>query len=375
MRNTFRLLVAVALLFSVMGCGRKYHLKRDVEISPSNWPLSRHDLQSTGMMECNFKGNLNHKWSEKVSGSPIGPMSIGADKIIICASNGRVHFIDKDNGHNRGRLKYKGIAQTGLTVIDSLAYFAHGPDKNRFLCLNLHNHRNLWKANLKDVTGPPIIIDNRIYLADAFGRQECRDRMTGEIIWSDTTEARSPAGPSYDDGIIYFPFDDGELRGYDALTGELIFSIDLDEPLLSKTAIDNLVFVAGAEGAFTALDKKTGDIIWQKIFEWPIWTAPAVDEGMVYIGDNGGHLRALDKTTGRTVWTFKSNGVILASPIALGDFLLFASLDRYLYCLDKKTGLLSSKWKTRHEVRFPPISDGESIYIAAHDGTIYCFGD
>ena len=369
------MLIIAALVFSVSGCGKKYHLKRDVEMPSSAWPLARHDCQSTGMMKSDFKGNLNHKWSEKVSGSPIGPLSIGAGKIIICASNGRVYFLDKDSGRNRGRLKHKGIAQTGLAMVDSLAYFAHGPNKNRFLCLNLHNQHKLWKADLKDVTGPPIIIDDRIYLADGLGLLECRNRITGKVIWADTTDARSTAGPSYDDGIVYFPFDDGKLRGYEALTGELIFSINLEEPLLSKTAVDSLVFVAGVDGIFTALDKKTGDVVWQRKFEWPIWTAPVVDKDMVYIGDNGGYLRALDKTTGRTVWTFKSNGVILASPIALGDFLLFASLDRYLYCLDKRTGLLSSKWKTGHEVRFPPISDGESIFIAAHDGTIHCLGD
>ncbi|MCP4706934.1 MAG: PQQ-binding-like beta-propeller repeat protein, partial [candidate division Zixibacteria bacterium] len=274
-----------------------------------------------------------------------------------------------------GKYKTRANVQTGLTVVDSLAYFASGPVKNLFVCLNLHNRKTLWRTKIKDVTGAPIIKDNRVYLASDLGWVECRDRLSGEIIWRDSVGAKSPAGPSLDEGVIYFPFDDGRLIGFDEKTGDMIVNVDLKQPLVSKVAIDGMIFISGMAGTFSALEKESGEIIWERSFEWPIWTSPAIDENMVYVGDNGGLLRALDRKDGRTLWSFRADGVILSAPISVGKYLVFASLDKYLYCVDKTTGLLNSKWKNDREIRFPAISDGESIYVISQDGLISCLGD
>ena len=155
----------------------------------------------------------------------------------------------------------------------------------------------------------------------------------------------------------------------------MIINVDLEQPLVSKVALGNLIFVSGVAGIFSALDKKTGEIVWERSFDWPIWTSPALDDKTVYVGDNSGFIRALDINDGHTVWSFQAEGVIISAPITVGNYLIFGSLDRYLYCLDKRTGLLNSKWKNKYEVRFPAISDGESIYIAAQDGSIYSLGE
>ncbi len=375
MRNYFFALMVMGLLLN--GCGKKFRFERDIEYPPSQWPFSginQSGIESTPNNVL-FSGNLNLKWKRQFSGDPIGPLAIGGGTLIACSSTGRVYFYQKETGKYLGKYRSKTGIQTGLTVIDSLAYFAQAPIKNRMICLNLYNQKTLWQDEIKDITGSPIIRGNRLYLASASGWVECRDRMTGSIIWTDSVSAKSLAGPSYDDGIVYFPFDDGSLIGFDELTGKMIISVDLKQPLVSKAVVGEMVFVSGVAGILSALDKKTGKIVWERSFEWPIWTSPAVDKNMVYVGDNGGLLRGLDINDGRTLWTFQAEGVILSAPIIVGDFLIFASLDKNLYCLDKFTGLLKSRWKSDHEIRFPAISDGESIFVTAQDGSIYSLGD
>lgn len=368
--------IILLLSFILSGCGRKFRLERDVEYPHSIRPYGGgYDGVLKTEKSSAFSGKLNLKWRRKVAGVPIGPLSMGGGALIACTTTGRVRFFDPENGRYLGKYKARANVQTGLTVVDSLAYFAVGPIKNRLICLNLHNRKTLWRAEIKDVTGAPIIKDNRLYLASDFGWVECRDRMSGDIIWRDSVGAKSPAGPSVDDGIVYFPLENGRLTGFEELTGKMIINVDLKQPLVSKVAIDGMVFVSGMTGTFSALDKKTGKIIWERSFEWPIWTSPATDENMVYVGDNGGLLRALDKKDGRTIWNFQADGVILSAPITVGDYLIFASLDKYLYCLDKKSGLLNSKWKNDREIRFPAISDGESVYVISQDGLISCLGD
>ncbi len=376
MKTGRTIIVLLTLSILLSGCGKKFRLERDIEYQPSVWPYSGgYDGDSNKEKSSTFSGDLNLKWNRKVSGKPIGPLSIGGGKLIACTTTGRISYFELETGRYRGKYKTRANVQTGLTVVDSLAYFASGPAKNRFICQNLHNRKTLWYAEIKDVTGSPIIKDNRIYLASDFGSVECRDRINGEIIWQDSVGAKSLAGPSFDEGIVYFPFENGRLIGFEEITGKMIINVDLKQPLVSKVAIDEMIFVSGVAGTFSALDKKTGKIIWERSFEWPIWTSPATDENMVYVGDNGGLLRALDKNDGRTLWAFQADGLILSSPITVGKFLIFASLDKHLYCVDKKSGLLNSKWKNDHEIRFPAISDGESIYVISQNGLISCLGD
>jgi outer membrane protein assembly factor BamB len=372
----YRAITILLLVFSVIGtgCSKKFRLRDSDELT-SAWIFDRGDAQSTGHMESQFAGNLNLKWQRKISDNPVGPLTIGAGKLIVCSSRGRAYFFDTKSGQYRGRYKSKSNLQTGIIMVDSLGYMGLGPLKDQFRCVNFNNRKTIWNAPLKDVTGSPIIIEDKVFLVSASGSVECRNRLSGDLIWQESVNAKSLAGPSYADDQVYVPLDDGRFYGFDAETGNMKYELILNEPLVSKAAVGDMIFIAGSEGTLYALDKSTNNVVWQRSFEWPMWGAPAVDRNMVFVGDNGGYLRALDKDDGHTIWEFRSNGVIVASPIIVGNFLVFASLDRNVYCVDKKTGLLNSKSQTKHGIHFSPISDGESIFIATHGGTIQCLGD
>jgi outer membrane protein assembly factor BamB len=369
----FALAAAFALIFS--GCAREFTINRGEEVGITTWQFSRGDVESLGRIRSNYAGGLNEKWAAKASELPVGPLTIGARTLIFCGSKGRVHFYDLQTGDYAGRLKNKYPIETGFILKDGLGYYAAGQTKSRLICQNLIDRKRVWIVDLKEVSAPPIIIENRLYFSADSGLAGCIDRLTGEVIWRQWIGSRSMAGPSYKDGIVYYPCDNGVLIGLDAMTGETLLQISLDEPLMSKAAIGDKIYISGANGGFYALDKKTGRPLWAKEFPWPIWTSPAADESMVYIGDNGGYLRALDNDDGRTIWEFKAEGVIVSSPIIVGDYLLFASLDKNIYCLEKKRGLLVSKRRLKHEVRFPLVSDGRNIFLAEQDGVIRCFGD
>jgi outer membrane protein assembly factor BamB len=366
-------LIFWAALFS--GCTKKYRLKRDESIPPSQWSYVRGDRQSRATIDSDFRGELNLRWEEKISESPIGPLNIVAGNLVVCGTKGRAYFYNLSDGKYRGRIKIRRPIQTGLTAVDSLAYFSSAPNRDKFICLNLHNRDKLWQLNLKDVTGPPIIIENYLYLNSASGRILCLKRFSGEVVWEDSVAAKSIAGPSGDDKMVYFPLDDGSLKGYDAKSGTVMFKSDLGQPLVSKAVVDKMIFVSGIDGGLFAINRENGKTVWRQDLPFPIWTAPALDDDRLFIGDNGGVLRCLKESDGSPIWEFSSEGVINSSPIVVGDYIIFASLDRFLYCLEKDSGNLVSRREFKKGIRFPAISDGRVICVVAQDGTIQCFGD
>ncbi len=373
----FRLIISSFLILALFlpGCSRRFHLERGQEYPPSPWNFVRKNPQAAASLKSDFNGQLNLKWEKKVSEGPIGPITIAGGNLVFCGTKGRVNFYDLKTGRYNGRYKARRGIQTGLTTIDSLTYFAVGPRRDEFICLNLHNQKKVWSRNLKDVTGAPIIIEDRLFVGSATGRIFCLDRFGGEILWNDSLKARTLAGPSADMKTVFFPFDDGRIRGYDALKGDLIFETNLNQSLVSRVTVGNNVYVAGAEGGFFAIDRQSGETIWKKEFPYPIWTSPALDDGILYVGDNGGSLRAINAAGGDVVWEFKSNGVILSSPVVVGDYVLFGSLDRSFYCLEKKTGRMVSKREFKRGIRFPAVADNGFIYVTADDGAIQCFGN
>ncbi len=369
------ILPAIMAIFLVSGCSKQFTLPRADIMTPPSWQYPRKDIGAGAVIKSDFGGQLNLIWQKKNSESPLGPLTIGAGKLIYCGSRSRIFFYDLATGDYLGMYKARYGVQSGVVVSDSLAYFAVGQTKNRLICLNLLNRKVSWAFNIKDVTGAPIIIENRLYAGSSDGKLICLNKKTGEELWQYPAEGRCLAGPSGDGEMVFFPQDNGTILGLKAATGDKIFEAELDQPLVTKAVIGEKVYLTGSEGGFFALDRSSGNIVWKKTFPYPIWTSPALDNGMLYFGDNGGNLMALAETDGETLWQFRADGVIVSSPIVVGDYLLFASLDRNLYCLDKDTGELVSKREFKRGINFPAVSDGKVICVAAHDGTIQCFGD
>ena len=367
--------LGLALMVLSAGCAKRFLIPRGAEIPESKWAYARKDVYATAKMESDFGGQLNTIWDQKTSEMPTSPITISINRLIYCGSTGKIRFYDPETGKFVGRVKNKEPIETGILINDSLGFFAYGFMRSRLVCLDLHNQAEVWKRDLKEVSAPPIIIENRLYLTADTGMAACIDCLTGKEIWRQWIGSKSPAGPSYDSGIVLYPSNKGVLTGLSDKRGEIVFQTNLDEPLMSKAAVGDKIYLSGANGGFFALDKQTGKSLWAKEFPWPIWTSPVVDDTTIFIGDNGGFLRALNSNDGRTIWEFKTGGVIVSSPIVLGNYVLFASLDKNIYCLDKKTGLLVSKRELKHEVRLPLVSDGHHIYLADQDGEIHCFGD
>ncbi|MBN2227054.1 MAG: PQQ-binding-like beta-propeller repeat protein [candidate division Zixibacteria bacterium] len=374
--NRFRLIAWVLIgILLVSGCTRKFRLKRDEIIPESSWQYARGDAAATAVSETGFSGVLNVKWEDRISEAPIGPLTIGAGRLIIPGSRGRIYFYEPSTGKFRGRHKERSGAQTGLVVVDSLAYFSVAPPKDYFVCFNLHTRESLWKVRLKDVSGTPIIVENNVYVASSLGSVYCYNRLTGAMIWRDSVGGNSLGGPSFSEGTVYFPFDDGWVYGFDAGNGKRIIAVNLQQPLVSKVVVNDRVYVTAIEGGVYAVEKNDGSTVWSRQFDRSIWTAPAVDDRCLYFGDSDGVLHALDKRDGTTVWEFKTEGVILSSPILVGDKVVFASLDRHVYCLDKADGRMISRRFFKHEIRFPAVTDGTNVFVVLQNGSVQCLGE
>ena len=161
-----------------------------------------------------------------------------------------------------------------------------------------------WKVTVGSGHSSPVLVGDRIYLHSRQQENEtirAIDAATGKTIWQDQYRApyrMNPAATGHGPG-----------------------------PKSTPVVADGRLFTFGISGILSALDAKTGKVLWRKPApatppEFGTAMSPAVDAGLVIAhvgGHDSGALTALDAATGAEKWKWSGDGPGYASPV-IGTF-------------------------------------------------------
>ena len=265
-----------------------------------------------------FSGCVSHEKSERVSSTPIEPVSLSVDK---------------------DWLFWRGPAGTGVSEQTNL------PDK-----LSLEKGSLLWTHEIQG-GGVPVIAGGRAYQFGYYGVEDdlkealvCFDAVSGKVLWerthsdfiSDIVYNRYGVGAACVDpasGNVYFQTSPGLLIGYDS-DGNKLWERSLMEEFARLTfpngrtggpCVDgDLVIIHAitanwgkqgpARDRFYAFDKNTGDLVWSStpgITPKDSSFSPLTFENMpngrrvFYSGTGCGHIVCIDARTGQPLWRFQ----------------------------------------------------------------------
>jgi len=372
-------IIALTLLLAVvlaLGCGNSYRLKREVLEQPVAWPFYHGDRTASGTVENgSFNGKLDILWETSTSGKPVGPVTIYYNILVYPDSKKKFKYYDIFTGGYLGKLKCKGIPQTGLVIKDSLAYFSLAPRKNYLRCINLLNNDMLWKRHVKDAAAGSILLENSLVISSGDGLITAYDIVDGRQVWQAETEGRIVAPVSYRDGKLFQPGVDGKLYVLSATDGRELYRIEALGPMVSSVVADKLVYAADILGYVGAYDPVDGRSVWQVKLSGPIWTSPVLAGERLFIGHSGGGLVALEASSGRELWRFETGEVIKASPIAVGEFVIAGTMTGKLLVLKASDGSPVDERQLTGAVVFSPVTDGRRVFVVTQKGKIICFGE
>src|SRR5262249_38888846 len=75
------------------------------------------------------------------------------------------------------------------------------------------------------------------------------------------------------------------IQAYDATTGQLLWTHQVSDQVLSSPAVwGGLVFAGSQDGNLYALHAATGTLAWKLTTGGPVYASPAVANGIVYVG-------------------------------------------------------------------------------------------
>ena len=261
-------------------------------------------------------------WEFQTEGSIFSSPAVHRGELYVASSGGVLHALDAVTGLERWRFETDGRLISSPAAYEQwVAVTSH----DRYLyILDSSTGRPALKFKTASAAGSPVFDEDFLFLADATGvirsidwRKQNR-RFERLILrfkiqmaaWGLTDVIPNQAGYVWGIG-----------------TGKSSF---IGAPVVAK----EIVYLASTTGRLLALDKATGETVWEYDTAGSISGSPSVAGETVYIGDSLGRLYALDAISGERLWEFPVGGAISSTPVIAGGVIYFSSMDGNIYAVE-----------------------------------------
>jgi outer membrane protein assembly factor BamB len=241
-------------------------------------------------------------------------------------------------------------------------------------------------------SAPPAVVNGVVYVGSSDGIFSAQDASTGAVRWREQTSGSVNGSPAVANGVVYVGTG-RSLVALDASTGALRWQFQSSGPdpsyfAFSTPVVANGVVYAASEGdqSLYALDGTTGTLRWQFTDslsggEFP--EAPAVEQGVVFVvlgrnetfGSVHGSIFALDASTGAVRWRVHDSTHTYSAP-AVVDGVLYVgayagATTGSVAAFDASTGAVRWRFATDGAATSLPAVANGVIYVAISDGVVY----
>jgi len=302
-------------------------------------------------------------------------------------------------GTNNHPFKLDDGTSTILSETDEWSMFRHDLQHTGFSTSQAPNAISInWSQHLDLlIDSSPAIVDNVIFIGT---HTDCTDGKIFLLNASDGSVIKMISGIGhiasspiiYDEGPPFGKYlyvgsevDDFKLYCYWIDTPEAAFKVwekQFDWSVFSSPAVDDgRVFVSHSSG-FYCFDAHHGGDIWYNpdvISNSFPQSSPAVENGKIYVGTAWGNIHerrgdviCLNASDGTIIWTYQLPDPVESSPAISNGKIYVGSDDNNVYCLDAEDGHKIWNFPTGADVVSSPSIAYENVYVGSCDGKMYC---
>lgn len=265
----------------------------------------------------------------------------------------------------------------------------------------------------------PVVVGNRVFVADVMGKVYAIDRDKGTKIWEIDFKTGFLAAPAVNSGRLVIGDIDGKLYALDVATGKELWRKSTDGEMSGSVAFygDN-VLATSQDGKLYCFQLKDGVAVWTYQTNDQIRCSPTVAGDRTFLGGCDGQLHVVDLKTGKLVGeSFELGGPTGSTPSVVGTKAFLPIMDGAVLAFDWKAQkelwqytdeerpqeyrnsaavtdelvvvssqykqvdaitIATGKLKWRHTLRrradASPVIAGKDVWIAATDGRLIRLG-
>ncbi len=188
------------------------------------------------------------------------------------------------------------------------------------------------------------------------------------LLWKHTIEAEGVtpiATPAVGPNAVYAPVGD-TIYAIDRVTGDVLWEQATGGEIYSSPAlVEGILYFGSRDNNLWAVNAEDGSVQWRYPTGGPVDCTPVVAYGVCYFGSDDNRLTALDLESRRPIWQFEANGDIKAPPLVYRDVVVVGSLDRRIYCLNSQGRPLWSNAVARKTFFASPVGERTKVIYAS----------
>lgn len=344
-------------------------------------------------------------WSRSV-GSGIGEFYSNlhpgwqGDRVFAADRKGTVKALDLNNGAEIWRVDLSektgflsanrpALLSGGVTVSGNHVYV--GSEKAQAFALNAEDGATVWQTKVAgEVISRPVISDGMVLIHTSNGMLQALDETDGAIKWTvnldmPTLSLRGESAPTVAFGAAIVGGDNGRVNAVLINQGQLIWQQRISQPS-GATEIDRLndvdttpviagevVYALGYNGNMTALDLRSGQILWKRdmgsVHDF------IVDGDRIYLVDQNDRIVALNTNGGVNLW--RQSDLLhrnLTAPVLYNGYLVVGDGEGYLHWLNTADGRFVAQQKVDSSgFLSKPVVASDKLLIQAKNGEVYAF--
>lgn len=335
---------------------------------------------------------------------PLTSRPVVADgKVFTLDTSSSLRAFDVENGKRIWEVDIKNpdededVIGGGVSFADGTLYVTSG--YNEALALNPENGEIVWRqALLAPARAAPTIMNGRVFISTLNNSVYALNAGNGSILWEYNSIGESAgllgaASPAADNDIVVPGLSSGDILALRVENGAVAWQDNLSRSLrlggLSGLADIRALPVIDGEiilgisfgGKMAALDKRTGNRLWQRDITGS--ETPWVAGNIVYVLTSDNEMIALDKFTGAIYWRSalkkfedekdRTGPIVWTGPVMAGDRLIVAGTRGRVAEIDPRSGEVLRGWKMGKDVRLAPIVASNKLFILGKDGTLIAY--
>ena len=378
MRSFLPLALAALLVFT--GCSKDKDVEPPAKLLPFPAKLPVKEL-----------------WGDKVGGGKkqvkvrlgLGP-AIDNDLVFAASDKGEVVAANLANGHQVWIKKFKRM-QFSAGPAAALGKVIVGSTKGWVIALEEATGKELWRTRVNsELLSAPAISEKVVVMRSVDGRLHGFDAQSGNALWSVEQQVprlslRGTAVPVISKDIVVCGFDNGKVMAVSLTTGDTLWDTALATPH-GRTELDRLVdvdssvgivgdnvFATGYQGRTAMLALDSGQIWWAH--DMSSYRGLAVDEENLFVTQSDGVVVALRQRDGSEIWhndKLKRRG--LSAPAVTTTAVAVADYQGYLHWLDRSTGELVARERVaKFRVSSPPVAVKDTVVVLTDSGKLAAY--
>ncbi|KFK96776.1 MULTISPECIES: outer membrane protein assembly factor BamB [unclassified Serratia (in: enterobacteria)] len=277
----------------------------------------------------------------------------------------------------------------GLTASGSNVYV--GSEKAVVYALNTTDGKVTWQTKVAgEAISRPVVADGMVLIHTTNGQLQALNEADGAIKWTvnldmPSLSLRGESAPAVAFGAAIVGGDNGRVNAVLMQQGQLIWQQRISQPSgateidrlndvdTTPVVVDNVVYALGYNGNLTALDLRSGQIVWKR--EMGSVNDFIVDSGRIYLVDQDDRVIAMNTDGGASLW--RQSDLLhrnLTAPALYNGYLVVGDAEGYLHWINTTDGRFVVQQQVDSSgFLSAPIVAGDKLLIQARGGKVYAF--